>query len=947
MIALASPHVIDQTVRRNYPHPIAAAWHRASLSHNDAERVKRLLFSLEVLSRYLAAMLLNDYLRGEPNPQVEELLDKLPRPSLGHWVGLTREILRGLRSRELPAFAPEACSWYFTERGKPTSSAKLFDELVTLRNQEAHGHAVSGAELSARATKLQQDMRSLMRSLMGSLSWLKGYRPLKVRTQRLRRQGGFRGELQWFIGIEAQPLPVTAKWDARLFPDAFYLGNPAGDALLELSPWVQVLHDTGARQEQVFLVVGTRKQKKLVLKNDATGNEESVLIPGDEEDLTVDRFLEQRADLVQCVPNTDLVDLAVADFYGDPQDKLLDDRFRVLETLGAGGMASVYLVHDLWDDAEFALKLLHAQLSEEASFAERFKREARTMRQLRHPNILGVAETGQLKDGRIYLKLPLLTGGTLEERVKEGPADEELLLRWARQMLSAVAYIHERGVVHRDIKPSNFLLDGDADLKLADFGVARREEDVRLTRALEQMGTMAYMSPEQMRGGEAGPPSDVFSLGMVLHELATGEERPAKPGAGVPAPLGDMVRRMCATLPSERPTAAALLKEVALPEPQAVAPAPPPMLPSEHGKTYHYAGPQGKDSGLNAEQVAERVSADPVASHMVWTAGLDEWASWEEVSEIADRVGETTAPPPLPPLSPTVIEEEAPEEEAPEEEPPVEDLLDEEPQTAPPPAPEEATASELLSLPPDEVRLSDRCSVLLTRGVRVQTHPALEDCSWFDAVRACNRLSEVAGLQPAYQISDWQPAPVRLHDVLRRVTEFMTEEQKATLLEWVQTEPGAGRKRKKRRVSMDQIGQDLVTLLQFSPDDIGQLPGIGPATVAHVKVLWNPDEFFRVDVTWLQDADGYRLPTEAEWRLVAPHVEPVGPEWVWDLDPAGRQRGRLPGQPPEGAHTDWWAADGGPMRIVMEPMDGELKRWCFQPSERGRGIHFRAVLPRD
>ncbi len=207
---------------------MASAWHRASLSPNDAERVKRLLFCLEVFVRCQAA-LLNDYLRGPAVPVVDDLLGKLARPALGHWVGLIREMLRSLRERG-DAFMPEACSWYFTDRGRPTKAARLLDELVALRNEEAHGHAVSGSELSARVTGLQEDLRSLL----GSVLWLRGYRPVKVRTQRLRRRGGFRGELQWFVGIDAQPSPASARWDARLFPDAFYLGNPAGDALLEI-----------------------------------------------------------------------------------------------------------------------------------------------------------------------------------------------------------------------------------------------------------------------------------------------------------------------------------------------------------------------------------------------------------------------------------------------------------------------------------------------------------------------------------------------------------------------------------------------------------------------------------------------------------------------------------------------------------------------------------------
>ena len=238
------------------------------------------------------------------------------------------------------------------------------------------------------------------------------------------------------------------------------------------------------------------------------------------------------------------------------------------QSLGEGGMASVYLVWDAWDEAEFALKVLHRQIAEDGNFKERFRREARTMKRLKHPHILCIAESGQLEDGRLYLKLPVMLGGTLQDRIKAGPSPREQVERWTAQMLSALAYLHDKKIVHRDIKPSNFLLDADGNCALSDFGIALQGEDVRITRTLEQMGSVAYMSPEQRRGAGATALSDVYSLGVVVHELLTGKEGEPAPGKGLQGELGALIRAMCSEDPSERPSA---LKALEMLDPRALA----------------------------------------------------------------------------------------------------------------------------------------------------------------------------------------------------------------------------------------------------------------------------------------------------------------------------------------------------------------------------------------
>ncbi len=260
----------------------------------------------------------------------------------------------------------------------------------------------------------------------------------------------------------------------------------------------------------------------------------------------------------------------------------------------------------------------------------------------------------------------------------------------------------------------------------------------------------------------------------------------------------------------------------------------------------------------------------------------------------------------------------------------------------------ESSPTELTDVLAGQVELTASCTVALTRGVRVQSGPALRDCSWYDALRRCNELSVQAGLSSVYTITEPTPRDdLRLHEVLRRVGDFLTEDQKNTLLNWVQTEPGEGKRktRRLRKVSTGEIARDLVGLLQFQPKDIGRLPGIGSATVERVRREWNPEEFCEVGVLWDREATGYRLPTEAEWRLAMSSRASQGAEWVFDSEAAGIRRGRLAGPPPDGLHTDWFCQTGGPMRIVMEQVGTEFKRSCLQPFERGRGVGFRAVLP--
>jgi eukaryotic-like serine/threonine-protein kinase len=218
----------------------------------------------------------------------------------------------------------------------------------------------------------------------------------------------------------------------------------------------------------------------------------------------------------------------------------LADRYTLERDLGKGGMASVVQARDLQHDRVVALKVLHAELGATVG-ADRFRREIRVAERLRHPNILGILDSGQTPDGQLWFTMPLVEGENAYERLQKvhqfAPDDA---IRIATATASALAYAHAQGVVHRDIKPDNIMLSGD-EVLVADFGVARAVSEVaeKLTQTGMIVGTPTYMSPEQASGDKAiDGRSDIFALGCVLYEMLIGEP----PFTG-PTPQAALMRR--------------------------------------------------------------------------------------------------------------------------------------------------------------------------------------------------------------------------------------------------------------------------------------------------------------------------------------------------------------------------------------------------------------------
>ncbi len=196
--------------------------------------------------------------------------------------------------------------------------------------------------------------------------------------------------------------------------------------------------------------------------------------------------------------------------------------FELQEKIGDGGMGVVYRARYVKNDRQVAVKLLPANISADEMIYSRFKREMETLKTLKHPNIVHCFG-GVCEDAQQFYAMELVEGGTLQDLLsKSGSLPWERVIEYGLQICSALAFAHEKGVIHRDIKPANFLMTKTGQLKLADFGIMLVAGEPKLTSDGMTVGSYHYMAPEQIRGGEITPQTDLYAFGCVLFELLSG-----------------------------------------------------------------------------------------------------------------------------------------------------------------------------------------------------------------------------------------------------------------------------------------------------------------------------------------------------------------------------------------------------------------------------------------
>ena len=279
----------------------------------------------------------------------------------------------------------------------------------------------------------------------------------------------------------------------------------------------------------------------------------------------------------------------MADDEYTPGAVVFDGRYRLERIIGTGGMAIVWRASDLRLGRRVAIKVIADTLAADPGYVARFAREARTAAGLSHRSLVSVYDYAA-SASRPFLVMELVEGGTLADRIKQGPVDAEAARALAADLLSALECVHAAGILHRDIKPANVLVGSDGRARLSDFGIAHPEDATRLTQTGQLIGTLRYLAPEVIAGAAPSRQSDLYALGVLIRELV---------GENADGPLSALVKRLTAADPEDRPADAGEALAILAPRPTtatrpmpaptaiADAPAPSAPVPPQRGARRH------------------------------------------------------------------------------------------------------------------------------------------------------------------------------------------------------------------------------------------------------------------------------------------------------------------------------------------------------------------------
>jgi serine/threonine protein kinase, bacterial len=309
---------------------------------------------------------------------------------------------------------------------------------------------------------------------------------------------------------------------------------------------------------------------------------------------------------------------------------VLDGRYRVDAMIATGGMSTVYRGLDIRLDRPVALKVMDSRYARDQQFLTRFQREARAVARLKDPGLVSVYDQG-IDGMHPFLVMELIEGGTLRELLHErGPMPPHAVAAVLAPVLRGLAVAHRAGLVHRDVKPENVLISDDGEVKIADFGLVRAMADAKITSTSVILGTAAYLSPEQVGTGDAGPRSDVYGVGVLAYELLTGDTPfkgdnalsvayqrmdhdvppPSAAIPGVPTQFDDLVASATARDPADRYADAqemgaeleAIVEELGLP---------PFRVPAPRNSAQHAASEAARRDEPHSERTTETTARPP------------------------------------------------------------------------------------------------------------------------------------------------------------------------------------------------------------------------------------------------------------------------------------------------------------------------------------------------